>query len=125
MHFHMSFSKTKDSYFQHNEKHMKLRKLCRYKSCPGTSKLKMKVRLAKSPFIVLQHIKNPAWVIEKPPVERSKRKGNFSCFSIQNSNSHTNSHASTSKLIEINLLIIPFFLLQKDKVFVRIQNLMF
>jgi len=49
----------------------------------------------KSAIIVLYHMKNPAWLIEKPPVKSSKRRGNFSCNSFKN----CNGHASTSKPI--------------------------
>ena len=34
----------------------------------------------KSPTVVVQHIKSPAWAIKKQPAERGKRAVHFRCF---------------------------------------------
>ena len=48
----------------------------------GTSNFTVSRIVEISPTVVLQDIKNPAWAIEKPAVERGKREDNFPCICI-------------------------------------------
>ena len=54
-----------------------MRKVCGQKSCSGTSKFVARIIFEESCVLVLQHIKSPAWVIEKRGFDGIKRIGNF------------------------------------------------
>ena len=59
-----------------------MRKLCGQKSCSGTSKFTTRNTLEKGSVLVIQHIKDLAWVIQKPGLDGIKHIGNFDIFSF-------------------------------------------
>ena len=61
--FACSFQSPKNPIFSIFVDTLKLWKLCGQNSFPGTSKFTMKVTVRQSSILVLQHIKNSAWVI--------------------------------------------------------------
>ena len=100
---------SEDSYLQHFHKQLNFAKLWRKKSRLGTWNFRRIDIGQKSPIVVVQHIKNPAWAIKKQPTKRGKRGVHFRCFCIKCWNSHPSAGNTNSMKLSLMCPNMHFF----------------
>ena len=109
MNFLPCFKTPEDSYLQHFHKQWNFGKLWRKKSQLGTCNFRRIIIRQRSPTVVVQHIKNPAWEIKKQPAERGKRAVHFRCFCIKCWNRHATAGNTNSMKLYLMCPNMQFF----------------